>query len=136
MRVEFAADPWNPSRASLGGGNLNSTGHHVVQLTLSGGTITATQDALDLGLPDTLVYGLAVSPDGTMLFAATEVGAFWHDPAQNLWIDLTTPGAPEQVYWHVDVVPQLGIARFSTYGRGLCDLATPGLGGIFSNGFE
>jgi hypothetical protein len=222
----LAADPANADHVSLAGGNLNSAGHRVVQLTRSGGNITAVQDAYDFadqltaiaystvipgeryaisstghffrdtgtgwtagaaglpggqyfygnailadrkvgkkiyvggagysspgvyvstndgtsfqpmstGLPDTLVYGLAMTPDGSMLFAATEVGAFWYDTAQARWIDLTTLGAPDQIYWDVDVIPQLGVARFSTYGRGIWDFQSASIGAaLFADGFE
>lgn len=73
------------------------------------------------GLPDTLVLDLAISPDGTHLFAATEVGAYWYDAGQGSWIDIVGTGGPAQSYWDVDFVAPLHTARFSTYGRGIWD---------------
>lgn len=87
------------------------------------------------GLPSTLVYDIAISPDGQHLFAATEVGAFRYDPAQAQWQDITAAGGPAQTFWHVDYIAALGTARFSTYGRGLWDFVVAG-DTIFANGFQ
>jgi hypothetical protein len=43
--------------------------------------------------------------------------------ASGLWNDLSVYGGPDQTYWSVDFVPQLNIARFGTYGRGIWDFA-------------
>jgi hypothetical protein len=86
------------------------------------------------GLPSTLVYDIAISPDGQHLFAATEVGAYRYDPAQGLWQELTALGGPAQTFWHVDFVAPLNTARFSTYGRGLWDFVITG-DLIFADGF-
>jgi hypothetical protein len=72
------------------------------------------------GLPNTFVYALAISPDGSKLFAATGVGPFYFDRGNSAWIDIGA-GAPDNTYWGVDYVPALNLARFSTYGRGLWD---------------
>lgn len=91
--------------------------------------------AMDTGLPSTLVYALAVSPDGSKLFAATEVGPFYYDPTNTAWVDIGA-GAPDNIYWNVDFVPGLNVARFSTYGRGLWDYDMGGGDLIFRDGFE
>jgi hypothetical protein len=89
------------------------------------------------GLPDTLVFKLAISPDGEHLFAATELGSFHYDRALGSWVDLGGLGGPDQVYWDVDYVEQggNGIARFATYGRGIWDFVLTG-DRIFADGFE
>jgi hypothetical protein len=87
------------------------------------------------GLPSTLVYDIAISPDGQHLFAATEVGALRYDAGLAQWQDLTAAGGPAQTFWHVDYVEALHTARFSTYGRGLWDFVIAG-DVIFGNGFQ
>lgn len=91
--------------------------------------------AMSTGLPDTLVYTLAISPDGAHLFAATEVGPFYYDRANSTWVDIGA-GAPDNVYWHVDFIPALNTARFSTFGRGLWDYDMGGGDLIFRDGFR
>ncbi len=75
------------------------------------------------GLPPCLVLSLAVTPNGRWLAAATDAGAFLYDTLEKVWTDITALGAPDQVYWHVDYVPQLDIFRFCTYGRGIWDFS-------------
>jgi hypothetical protein len=89
------------------------------------------------GLPNTLVFKLAISTDGEHLFAATEVGPFYYDRELGSWVDLSGLGGPDQVYWDVDYVEEGsgGIARFATYGRGIWDFVIEG-DGIFADGFE
>jgi hypothetical protein len=87
------------------------------------------------GLPSTLVYSLAISPDGNHLFAATEVGPYYYDRATSTWVDIGA-AAPDNVYWHVDYIPALRTARFSTYGRGIWDFDLGGGDLIFRDGFE
>ncbi|MEO7325718.1 MAG: hypothetical protein ABIW82_12900 [Dokdonella sp.] len=92
--------------------------------------------AMSNGLPSTLVYQLAISPDGAHLFAATELGPFYYDRSASTWQDLSGLSAPDQVYWDVDWVDQAGgYARFATYGRGIWDFV-PTVDLIFRNGFE
>lgn len=87
------------------------------------------------GLPNTLVYHLAMSADGAHLFAATELGPYYYDSASSAWIAIAATQAPDQVYWHVDYIDALGIARFSTYGRGIWDFVVSG-DNLFRSGFE
>lgn len=93
--------------------------------------------AMSTGLPNTLVFDLAMSPDGAHLFAATEVGPFYFDRMQNKWIDISGLGGPDQRYWDVDYVEEggTGIARFATHGRGIWDFVVGG-DVIFRNGFD
>jgi hypothetical protein len=90
---------------------------------------------MSTGLPNTLVYNLAISPDGNKLFAATEVGPYYFDRATSTWVDIGN-GAPDNVYWHVDYVPALNTARFSTYGRGIWDYDMGGGDLLFRYGTE
>ena len=89
-----------------------------------------TFTALAQGLPNTLVYDLAGTPEGDMLFAATEVGPYLFLSSTGQWYPMDGMRAPEQTYWSVEYVPALRAARFGTYGRGIwdffiCDAAAP-----------
>ena len=76
----------------------------------------------DAGLPNTLVYELAVTPDGSLLFAATEAGPFVQVVDSARWYPLHTADLPVQTYWSVEWVGADSLARFGTYGRGVWDL--------------
>ncbi|MDO1445182.1 T9SS type A sorting domain-containing protein [Rhodocytophaga aerolata] len=80
-----------------------------------------TFKAINAGLPTTMVYQLAATPDEKFLFAATEVGPYVYVKAENKWYDLSGISAPDQTYWSVDYIPSAQIARFATYGRGIWD---------------
>jgi len=75
------------------------------------------------GLPPCLVLDIDITPDGKTVYAASDNGAFAYDVELGTWTDLTSLGGPDQTYWSVDFVPQLNIARFGTYGRGIWDYA-------------
>ena len=64
------------------------------------------------GLPPTLVFDLALSSDDSLLFAATEVGAFVCKTWEQKWYDLADSVLPDQTFWSVDFVPALQSARF------------------------
>ena len=91
--------------------------------------------AFSTGLPNTLVYDLATSADGAHLFAATELGPYYYDSGTSSWVAISAVQTPDQIYWDVDYIDALNIARFSTYGRGVWDfvLSSPVL---FRDGFE
>ncbi len=76
---------------------------------------------LNDGLPNTLVYELAGTPDGKYFFAATEVGPYVFIFEDEEWFDLAGISAPDQTYWSVEYIPELHTARFGTYGRGIWD---------------
>ncbi len=78
------------------------------------------------GLPDTLVFQLATNPEETMIFAATEVGPYVYITKEKRWYDLAGDAAPDQTYWSVEYIPEPGIARFGTYGRGIWDFQVTG----------
>lgn len=75
----------------------------------------------DSGLPATLIYGIAMSEDEKLLFAATEAGPFVYIAEDSVWYDLSGYSAPDQLYWSVEYVPSKKSARFGTYGRGIWD---------------
>ncbi len=82
----------------------------------------ATFDSMNVGLPPTLVYDLDISADGSLLFAATRVGPYVYLADSGKWYDASQGEAPEQTWWSVDYVEEIGVARFGTYGRGIWDL--------------
>jgi len=76
---------------------------------------------MDDGLPNTLVFQLAGTPDDHVLFAATEVGPYVYSSYDEEWFLLSGAIAPDQTYWTVDYIPEINTARFGTYGRGIWD---------------
>jgi len=76
---------------------------------------------LNEGLPNTLVFELAGTPDDAYFFAATEVGPYVYIVEDEEWTDLAGISAPDQTYWSVEYIPELNTARFGTYGRGIWD---------------
>lgn len=72
-------------------------------------------------LPNTMVYQMAENHDGSLIFAATEVGPYVYVVSQNVWYPVDDGQAPDQIYWCVDYIPALRTARFGTYGRGIWD---------------
>ena len=82
-----------------------------------------TFEAMDEGLPNTLVFELAITEDDNYLFAATEVGPYVCDLSQEqkVWQSIEGITAPDQTYWGVDYIPSVRTARFATYGRGIWD---------------
>jgi hypothetical protein len=125
------SDPARPGTVYVAGAGYSNPA--VFVSTDDGTGFVAMAD----GLPNTLVFNLAISPDGEHLFAATEVGPFHYDRDAGNWVDISGLGGPDQVYWDVDFVEEgsAGIARFATHGRGVWDFV---IGGdvIFANGFE
>lgn len=126
-------DPARPGHVYVAGSGYGAGDGDAVYVSTNDGLGFSP---MSTGLPPTLVLGLAMSADGQHLFAAAETGAFYYDRAQNSWVDIVSAGAPNQIYWHVDYIDALGVARFSTYGRGIWDFKLDGLDTIFANGFE
>ncbi len=73
------------------------------------------------GLPQTLVYDMAVDPEERFLYAATELGPYLYSVQHERWYYLGAESAPDQTYWSVEYIPTNGVARFGTYGRGIWD---------------
>jgi hypothetical protein len=76
---------------------------------------------LDNGLPSTLVFQLAGTPNDDIMFAATEIGPYVYSEVDQEWFLLSGVIAPDQTYWTVDYIPEISTARFGTYGRGIWD---------------
>ena len=76
---------------------------------------------IDSGLPKTMIYEIAVTPDDRYIFAATEIGPYVYIASQNCWFDMAGLNAPDQTYWSVEYLPGIQTARFGTYGRGIWD---------------
>ncbi|UCG58362.1 MAG: hypothetical protein JSU70_02420 [Phycisphaerales bacterium] len=87
--------------------------------------------AYSTGLADTLVYDMAITPDGSILFAATQIGPYARIIDGGDWVDLASMSGPDQVYWSVEYLPAINTGRFwtretvrfGTYGRGIWDLS-------------
>ena len=80
-----------------------------------------TFNEMNNGLPSTLVFQLAGTPDDIILFAATEIGPYAYSSNENEWFLLSGISAPDQTYWTVDYIPEINTGRFGTYGRGIWD---------------
>lgn len=77
---------------------------------------------LGAGLPPTLVYDIAWERPGSgIVFAATEAGPYRLDPATETWEHVGGSSSPLTTYWSVESIPEIGVARFGTYGRGIWD---------------
>ena len=72
-------------------------------------------------LPTTLAGGLALSNNDSLLFAATEIGAFAFSFKEFNWYKISDSIAPDVTYWSVEFIESLNTARFSTFGRGIWD---------------
>jgi hypothetical protein len=86
--------------------------------------------ALTNGLPATLVFQLAATPDDELVFAATESGPYMYKKSDNQWYYMGGVTAPDETYWTVEYVPLRHALRFGTYGRGIwefniCDANSP-----------
>ncbi|MBK8285927.1 MAG: hypothetical protein IPK97_14245 [Ahniella sp.] len=127
---DIVVHPTVPGTIYVAGSGYSNPG--VFRSTTDGSSFAA----FSTGLPNTMVYDLAISADGQHLFAATELGPYYYDTATSSWVDLSGASAPEQVYWDVDFVDSENTARFSTYGRGIWDFALDSGGLLFRNGFE
>jgi fibronectin-binding autotransporter adhesin len=61
------------------------------------------------------------NPQDQRLFAATEAGPYQFDTYTKTWFSILGTEAPMTTYWAVEGVPELGVVRFGTYGRGIWD---------------
>lgn len=89
-----------------------------------------TFQAMNKGLKNSLIFEMTCNTDGSMLFAASEVGPWVYIVAKDMWYDLSGLSAPQQTYWGVDYIPALRTARFSTYGRGIWDFKIGTFSGV------
>ncbi len=82
------------------------------------------------GMKNTLIFEMTCNTDGSMLFAASELGPWVYIAAKGQWYNLSGLTAPQQTWWSVDYVPALRTARFGTYGRGIWDFKIATFSGV------
>jgi len=116
--TSIIASPTDPLTAWVGGSGYSNP---AVYRTVDGGV---SWQAVGDGLPSTLVYMLAFDNDRDQrVFAASEAGPYQFDEATQTWSSILGTEAPMTTYWAVEGVPELGVVRFGTYGRGIWDYA-------------
>ncbi len=81
-----------------------------------------TFNALDEGLPNTMVFELDGNENDSLIFAATEAVPYVFNQAEESWFPLSSTCLPTQTYWSVEYLEESQTARFGTYGRGIWDL--------------
>jgi len=111
--ASIVASNTNPGLVYVGGSGYSNPG--VYKSDHNGNTF----EAFDTGLPETLVYNMALSPDDSLLFAATELGAYVCKTWEGQWYELGDSNLPDQAWWSVDYVESLDKVRFASYGRGV-----------------
>jgi photosystem II stability/assembly factor-like uncharacterized protein len=112
----LAHSPDDALIAYAGGSGYSGPG---VYRTVDGGELW---EPVGDGLPGTLVYDLAwEGPGSSIVFAATEAGPYRLDPGTDTWEYLGGSVAPLTTYWTVEAIPEIGVIRFGTYGRGIWD---------------
>lgn len=109
------ASKHDPNRVWMAGSGYSNP--PVFQSNDGGATFTPINN----GLPNTLINKLTANPDETLLFAASESGAYVYDIATKIWYDFLGTTAPQQRYLSVEYVKDLNIVRFGTFGRGIWD---------------
>jgi hypothetical protein len=119
--ADLLPDPTNPDICYVSGSGYDNDS---VYRTTDGGK---TWKPMSAGLPPTLTSALAFDdPVRLNLYAATEAGPFRYDKPSGKWISLLGTEAPLTHYTDVEGIPQEGIVRFSTYGRGIWDYSPTG----------
>jgi photosystem II stability/assembly factor-like uncharacterized protein len=112
----IAVHPSDAMEAAVGGSGYSTAG---VRRTLDGGV---SWNALDQGLPQTLVYDLVYALDGSGdIYAATEAGPYRYNRSLGSWQSLHRSGTPITLYWSVEALVGGEVIRFGTYGRGIWD---------------
>ena len=111
----LVVNPNDSMEAFVGGSGYSAVG---VRRTRDGGV---SWKDMDTGLPSTLVFDLAYSPDGTYVYAAADAGAWRWERGVRVWENIMAPGTPLTTYWSVESVPDRGVIRYGTYGRGIWD---------------
>lgn len=115
-----------PSTVTLGTVYLGGSGYSnspVFVSTNNGQTFTS----MSTGMPSTMVFDMAMTADGTKIFAATEVGPYVYFISKGRWYDLAGMEGPEQTSWSVEYIESKNTARFCTYGRGIWDFEVQGV---------
>jgi hypothetical protein len=80
-----------------------------------------TFTAMRTGLPNTTVFELAFNEDESLIYAATEAGPYVYVAENDRWYLLSGSNTPNQTFWSVEYLPEIKVARFGTYGRGIWD---------------
>lgn len=110
------ASPTDRDIAYVGGSGYSGP---AVYSTTDGGV---TWLPMGNGLPNTLVFGLAFDNDTDQnLYAAAEAGPYAYDAATDVWSSILGAEGPLSSYWCIESVPEIGVVRFGTYGRGIWD---------------
>ncbi|MBI45534.1 MAG: hypothetical protein CMG66_05160 [Candidatus Marinimicrobia bacterium] len=115
----YGATIW-PSKVELGKVLIGGSGYSNPPIYISQNH-GETFIPMNNGLPNTLVFQLAGTPDEDLFFAATEIGPYVYSTYDEEWLLLSGATAPDQTYWTVDYIPEINTARFGTYGRGIWD---------------
>ncbi len=108
----------------FGGSGYSNPGIFVS--TDSGATFTPMNN----GLPKTLINSLAVAPNDSLIFAATDAGPYVYITAQGQWFPLIDASTPGSIWKTVEFIPSIKTARFSTYGRGMWDFVIGAPAGV------
>lgn len=113
--TDILVSPTDPLVAYVAGSGYSGP---AVYRTEDGGV---TWTPMGDGLPQTLVFGLAYD-DATSqtLYAAADAGPFRYQDGG--WVSIRGTEAPLTTYWCVESVPELGVVRYGTYGRGIWDV--------------
>ncbi|PKL84625.1 MAG: hypothetical protein CVV22_12100 [Ignavibacteriae bacterium HGW-Ignavibacteriae-1] len=109
-----------PSRAHLGTIYIAGSGYSSSPIYVSRNN-GISFEAMNNGMPPTMVYDLAASADEEVLFAATSSGPYIYIKNHNKWYHIGGLESPDQNYWSVNYLDDKKIARFATYGRGIWD---------------
>ena len=121
----YAADllphPTNPDICYVSGSGYDV--NSVYRTTDGGRTWSLMSD----GLPPTYTAALAFDdPVRQDLYAATSAGPFRYDKPSGRWVSLLGTEAPLTDYTDVEGIPEEGVVRFATYGRGIWDYSVTG----------
>ncbi|MBU1947834.1 MAG: hypothetical protein KJ927_03895, partial [Candidatus Eisenbacteria bacterium] len=118
--TSIVASPGDRELAYAGGSGY--LGHPIWRTTDGGLTWEPFSD----GLPFTLVLELALGDDaGETPYAACEAGPYRYEAGAAQWVSILGTEAPLTCYWCVEWVPEIGVMRFGTYGRGIWDFWVP-----------
>ena len=94
----------------------------------AGASFTNKMNGLDAKIKE-----FDLSPDESVIFAATNKGPYAYVVLQDKWFSLNTDDTPETIWNDVNYIAKKKIARFSTYGDGIWDFflqSLPDLGDI------
>jgi hypothetical protein len=117
----LAPSPRDPLVAYLGGSGYSGP---AVYRTSDGGE---SWTAVGTGLPQTMVFDLVYeNRSSDVVYAATQAGPYRLDPGTDTWEYIGGEVAPLTTYWTVEAVPDTGVIRFGTYGRGIWDYQATG----------